>query len=125
MMVLIVLGALRFEFPSEHLADRIALPNVMRSAVRVDDASLGARMGKVVSRVENKRKTGLRVFVGDGFGVTDLAGRGAWVANTHAHRALGAESTGVWNNPVARTARSSWTQSVTGTAHQYGKTKSL
>ncbi len=39
LMIFIVLAALRFEFPSEELADRFALHNVMRSAERVGDAN--------------------------------------------------------------------------------------
>jgi hypothetical protein len=55
-------------------------------------------MVKIVSRVGNKRKTGIRLLVGEAVGIVDLVERGSWATKTHAQRS------------------SSWDQRAFGTA---------
>ena len=46
-----------------------------------------ARMVKKDRRIENKRKPGFGLLVGEKVGITDLVERGSWAACTHAHPA--------------------------------------
>jgi hypothetical protein len=45
-------------------------------------------MVKKLSRVENKRKTGLKMLVGEDVDPRDLVGRGAWTEKLHAHSSV-------------------------------------